>query len=264
MSCGRCGRPLSVCSRGCSHRTATTPSDKVSKGKALVSWSGARRHSQLQGVQGASTHSASAPGDLVQQPPLPILQVPLNTVERRRLEDGSSAECNFLPDRSMNKKGRLNVSSADPSAAPVLFWFEKEANISVATNRLIHAAVKSAVLHNRGSKVLVFSNSLDFSYFCAASSLSGWARERTLSATCQASVQRYDLGELLRPRDPVLAESVLKIANSVGSSKSVFGQVCMRGGGGGGGQVYTCIVPACPACLTHIPTSSHRCTSCPI
>ena len=85
---------------------------------------------------------------------------------------------------------------------PVLFWFEQEAGgrISPATDRIIHAAVKSAVMHNAGASVLVYSNTLPFEHFCwGNSSLRGWARRAALPYTCRASVQRYNLDELLRP-----------------------------------------------------------------
>ena len=55
--------------------------------------------------------------------------------------------------------------------APIIFWWETEKGkeISVTTARIMHAAIKSAILHStHGSRVLIFSNTLPIDFFARA------------------------------------------------------------------------------------------------
>ena len=60
---------------------------------------------------------------------------------------------------------------------PIIFWWETEKgkDISVSTARIMHAAIKSAILHStHGSRILIFSNTLPTDFFCESSKLNGW------------------------------------------------------------------------------------------
>ena len=49
----------------------------------------------------------------------------------------------------------------------ILVETEKGKEITVTTARIMHAAIKSAILHStHGSRVLIFSNTLPIDFFC--------------------------------------------------------------------------------------------------
>jgi hypothetical protein len=109
------------------------------------------------------------------------------------------------------KSGRLNAPSkallpkeypADYiTAVPediISYWWETEKGKSVSfrTSRIMHGAVKSAILYGNEKPVYVFSNTLPLDFFCEGSSLRGHERNMSLGYTCQVTIARYNIVEI--------------------------------------------------------------------
>ena len=63
----------------------------------------------------------------------------------------------------------FDESNPPPMGITSMWWeTEKGRTIQSATSRIMHAAVKSAVIYGRGKQVHVFSNSLPLDFFCPA------------------------------------------------------------------------------------------------
>ena len=103
------------------------------------------------------------------------------------------------------KSGRLNAPSkallpkeypADYiTAVPediISYWWETEKGKSVSfrTSRIMHGAVKSAILYGNEKPVYVFSNTLPLDFFCEGSSLRGHERNMSLGYVKRCDTQR--------------------------------------------------------------------------
>ena len=115
---------------------------------------------------------------------------------------------------SKSKNGGNDDSKNELISVPSLhniiaMWWETEKGktISYRSNLILTAAVKSAVMYGEGRKVVVFSNTLPFDFFCDALVLKGWERDVTMPYTCQVIISRYnilDLASTLRNQNDII------------------------------------------------------------
>lgn len=80
----------------------------------------------------------------------------------------------------------------------ISYWWETEKgkSVSLRTSRIMHGAVKSAILYGGNKPVYVFSNTLPSDFFCEGSSLRGHERNMSLGYTCQVTIARYNIVEI--------------------------------------------------------------------
>ena len=114
--------------------------------------------------------------------------------KRTLIEIERSKLASFIDTRTIKKPDSMKFEP------PIMFWWETEKGkeVSTATSRIMHAAIKSAILHGKhGTRVLIFSNSLPSDFFCESSKLTGWEAKKALPFTCRAVVMKYSVKELM-------------------------------------------------------------------